>query len=119
MKGMLFLCMSLAMLWPLAGAAVAEPAPSKPTVAAAKPLPTGKTARFRGDKLGEPLDGLARQIAEINANIANLGPDNAAALRFLTVSLAAYQRAWAGLTRDQVDFETGPETVTVAAEVQQ
>jgi hypothetical protein len=50
------------------------------------------------------LDGLARQIAEIDTNVANLGPKNAAALRFRAVSLAAYQRAWAELTRPDGDL---------------
>jgi hypothetical protein len=66
-------------------------------------------------KPGEPLDGLARQIAEINANIASLGPNDGAARRFLTASLAAYQRAWAELTRNQVEFGDAPGAETVAA----
>lgn len=55
-------------------------------------------------RLAVRVEGLARQIHEINANIANLGSKNAAALRFRAALLAAYRLAWAELTRHQIDF---------------
>jgi hypothetical protein len=108
----------MAVLLPLAGPVAAEPVPLKPKCITAQPAATGKLVRSREGELRELLDGLSRQIREINANIANLGPNNAAALRFRAVSLAAYQRAWAELTRGQVDFgDTAlPEVVAALAE---
>jgi hypothetical protein len=101
----------MAVLWPVA----AEPAVSQPTGITAQPAATGKLGRSRDEGLRKLLDGLARQINEINANIANLGPNAAAARRFRAVSLAAYQRAWAELTRGQVDLGATPGHEAVAA----
>jgi hypothetical protein len=108
----------MVVLWPLAGPVVAEPAVSKPMGISARPAAKAKPARSRDAELRALLEGLARQIDEINANIANLGPNDAAALRFRAVSLAAYQRAWAELTRGQVDFgdTVPPEVVAALAE---
>src|SRR5262249_20224128 len=99
----LFPCITL-VLWALAQPAGAEPVTLKSTAAATQPPAAVRWTAIRRVQLQETLDGLARQIAEIDANIANLGPKNAAALRFRSVSLAAYQRAWAELTRHDVDF---------------
>jgi len=99
MKRILLPCLA-AVLWALAGPAAAEP---------------GKPAGPRGDSLGEPLGGLARQIGEINANIANLRSGSAAAVRLRSASLAAFQRAWARLTRDEVDFVRPADPEAVAA----
>jgi hypothetical protein len=106
---------ALAVLWPLAGPAAAEPAVSKPMGINAQSAATGKLVRSREQELRELLGALAQQVDEINANIANLGPNNATALRFRAVSLASYQRAWAELTRGQVDFGDTAEPEMVAA----
>ena len=118
MKRAVFACTAMVVLWSLAGSVVAEPAASIPTGISAHPAAKGKAARSRDKELRELLDGLARQINEINANITNLGPNNAVAQRFLAVSLTAYQRAWAELTRNQVDFgdAAGEETVATLTE---
>jgi hypothetical protein len=121
MKRILFPSMALALIWPLVEPTAAEPVASKPTRGAAiQPTATGKLAGGRDEEVRERLDGLALQIHQINAHIANLGRRNAAALRFLTVSLAAYQRTWAELTRDEVDFghEGGHEAVAAFAGAQ-
>jgi hypothetical protein len=89
----------MVVLWPLAGAAVADPPVSNPIGIGAQPAANGKQASSRDEELRRLLDALARQIDEIDANIANLGPNSAAALRFRAASLAAYQRTWTGLTR--------------------
>jgi hypothetical protein len=109
---------ALAVLWPLAGLEAAETAVSKPMGISAPSAATSKLVRSREQELRELVGALARQIDEINTNIANLGPSNAAALRFRAVSLAAYQRAWAELTRGQVDFgdTAAPEMVAALAE---
>jgi hypothetical protein len=91
------------MLWPLAGPVVADPSVSKSMGISAQPAARDKLARWRDEELRELLDGLARQIGEIDANVANLGPNNAAALCFRAVSLAAYRCALAELTSRQVD----------------
>jgi hypothetical protein len=105
----------MVVLWPLAGPVVAEPAVSKPMGISAQPAAKAKPARSRDEELRALLDARARQIHEIDANIANLGPNNKAALRFRAVSLAAYQRAWAELNRGQDAFgdPAAPEVVAV------
>jgi hypothetical protein len=115
-----FACTAMAVPWVLAGPVAAEPAALQPKCITTQPAATGKLARSREGELRELLDGLTRQINEIDANIANLGRNNAAALRFRAVSLAAYQRAWVELTRGQVDFgDTAlPEVVAALAEAQ-
>jgi hypothetical protein len=119
MRRAVFACTALAVPWALAGPLAAEPAALKPKCITAQPAATGKLAHSREGQLRELLDGLTRQIDEINANIGNLGPNNAAALRFRAVSLAAYQRALAELTRGQVDFGDPalPEVIAALAEV--
>src|SRR5262245_33363199 len=110
-------CVVLALLWPSALPAAALDAPAATaTVAAAcgRALPTPKPVRSQDEKLLALLDGLARQIAEINANLAKLGPNTAAAIRFRNVSLAAYQRAWAELTRNETELG-GASTQDMAA----
>jgi hypothetical protein len=120
MKRIWLACIA-SVLWASAGPAAAEPAASVTggaTIQAAARAKAAKQATTaRRAELGGTLDGLARQIGEINANLANLGAGNAAALRFRTVSLAAYRRAWAELTRDEVDFgaPAGPEAVAALA----
>lgn len=115
MRRAFFCCTAMVVLWPLAGPVAAEPAVSKPMGISVQPAGQGKLAYSREGQLRELLDGLTRQIDEIDANIANLGPNNAAALRFRAVSLAAYQRAWAELTRGQVDFGDAELSKVVAA----
>ncbi len=108
-------CTAMLVLWPLAGPVVAGPAVSRPLGIGDQPAAKDRLARSRDGELRDLLVGLARQIHEIDANITNLGPHNAAALRFRAVSLAAYQRAWAELTRGQVDFGDTAAAETVAA----
>jgi hypothetical protein len=115
MKRASFSWIALVVLWPLAGPVAAEAAVLKPMGITAQRVATGKLGHSRDAQLRELLDGLARQINEINVNIANLGPSNAAALRFRAASLAAYQRAWAELTCGQVDFGDGGGPEIVAA----
>lgn len=135
MKRALFSIMALACLLTLPRPAAEEDLASsivgvwKYTGIANKQVATGKVTHPYGEKpsshiasgrgvvavqsaiAGRPtrdlLEGLARQIDEINRNMANLGPNNAAATRFLAASLTAYQRAWAELTWGQVDFDGG------------
>jgi len=93
---------------------LAEQSTSQPVHVSRQRPAAGKLAPSRRNELRALLDGLARQIDEINANIANLGPGYAAAVRFRTVSLTAYRRAWAELTRDDIDFDgRGGELATL------
>jgi hypothetical protein len=113
-------CLALLAVLVLAVPTAAEPVQSRSASIADRQAVPVAAAAPRRRALGEPLEGLARQIREINASIGNLGPKNAAALRFLTVSLAAYQRAWAELTRDEIDLDgaTGREMVATLAPAQ-
>jgi hypothetical protein len=106
MKSALLLSTAMGLWAPLCAPAHAEqPAPQALRSAHRSGPSPGKLTASRSRELRALLDGLARQIAEINANIANLGSGDAAAVRFRTVSLATYRRAWAELTRDDADLE--------------
>ena len=98
MERVLLSGVALALLLPLARPAAADdvkapkPAISGSIGAAGQKLVTGRplaALRPRDQWLRARLDGLASQIARINANTAKLGPGNAAALRFRSASLAA------------------------------
>jgi len=105
-------CMALVLLWPTALPAAAKDAAVATTAAGqadgcVRALSRPRSVRSQDEKLLALLDALARQIAEINGNLANLGPNKAAAMRYRSVSLAAYQHAWAKLTRHEIEFGGG------------
>jgi hypothetical protein len=92
-------------LLPSAGSAAAdqgrkaEPSATAPAGTADRKPVTRKPVGPQDERLHALLDGLERQIAAINANMANLGAGNAAAVRFRAATLAAYQRAWIAVRR--------------------
>jgi hypothetical protein len=112
--------MALVLISASALPAAAQDAPAARTAAdetggSGRVLATPASVRPQEEKLLALLDTLARQIGEINANLARLGPNNAAASRFRTVSLAAYQRAWAELTRNETELGGGSSQDIAAA----
>jgi hypothetical protein len=121
MRRVLLSSLALAVLLPSAGSAAAdqgrkaEPSATAPAGTADRKPVTRKPVGPQDERLHALLDGLERQIAAINANMANLGAGNAAAVRFRAATLAAYQRAWAELIRDEVEIAAGAPGLEVAA----
>jgi hypothetical protein len=115
MKRTVIACTVLPVLGALSIPVAAEPAETGPVAVATAPAAARKSARTDARHLRERRDALARQIAEIDANIANLGPRNAAALRFRAVSLAAYRHVLAELASTESDIGDAPAHETAAA----